>query len=139
MLFSSILFLFYFLPAALLAYFLSPRSWRLGVLTLCSYLFYAWSDPRCLILLAWVTVADYTLGNLLAHLRRPQLRRLLVVASLTNSLGLLFWFKYSGFAQEVANGTLAMFGVRGWSIVRVVLPLGISFYTFESISYVVDI
>jgi alginate O-acetyltransferase complex protein AlgI len=175
MLFSSILFLFFFLPAALLLYFASPRGWRLGVLTLCSYAFYAWSDPRCLLLLLWVTIADYTFGNLLATklpspgipgeggvaagegLPKPgatsgshpnplpayrtggPMRRLLLIASLTNSIGMLFWFKYAGFAQQIANSTLAMFGVQGWTILRVVLPLGISFYTFESISYVIDI
>ncbi|HEV7298747.1 MAG TPA: MBOAT family protein [Tepidisphaeraceae bacterium] len=147
MVFSSILFLFFFLPAALLLYFASPRGGgRILVLTLLSFAFYAWSDPRFVLLLLWTAVFDYCMGNVIggAWSRRaegpsPGVRRVALVMSLTSSIGLLVWFKYAGFAQEMLNATLDLWGITGWTILAVVLPAGISFYTFESISYVVDI
>src|SRR5581483_915894 len=107
MVFSSNLFLFFFLPAVLILYYATPRALRFLVLTLCSYVFYAWSDPRFVLLLLWVTTVDFTIGNFIGGhwrlpflratdedepLRRRFFRRALLVLSLTNSLGLLFYF-----------------------------------------------
>jgi alginate O-acetyltransferase complex protein AlgI len=150
MVFSSNVFLFFFLPAVLLLYFASPRPLKFLVLTLCSYVFYAWSDPRFVLLLLWTTVFDFVCGNLIGghwRLTRPGSRRTpplwvkraVLVTSLTNSLGLLLFFKYAMFGQQLLNASLATFGAAAVPVLAVVLPAGISFYTFESISYVVDI
>lgn len=144
MIFSSVLFLFFFLPAALLLYFVAPRPLRLTVLTLCSFAFYAWSDPRFVLLLLWTAVFDYCMGNVIggAWSRREPSRatkHIALVMSLTSSIGLLVWFKYAGFGQAMLSGAMEALGIGGWTIVAVVLPAGISFYTFESISYVVDV
>jgi len=147
MVFSSNLFLFIFLPAVLFLYYLAPRRMRFIVLTLSSYLFYAWSDPRFILLLIWVTICDFVIGNLIGgHWRispsrppPPGFKKFLLALSLTNSLGLLFFFKYAMFAQELANYWRNTFGSKAVPVLAIVLPAGISFYTFESISYIVDI
>ncbi len=142
MIFSSPLFLCYFLPIALGLYFIVPRGARLAVLTLLSYVFYAWSGPWFLLLLIWTTLVDFIAGGLLAAdwggVRSPRARRTVLGLSLTNSIGLLIVFKYG---PPVAAG----FGWRPTTtgplgpLAQIALPAGISFYTFESISYVLDI
>ncbi len=139
MVFSTPLFLCFFLPASLLLYFVSPRAFRLALLTLLSYGFYAWSGPWFLSLLIWTTLVDYVAGALLAgdFGREPSRagRRVILGLSIANTLGLLLFFKY---------GPAVAAGVGGESplvqlLANVALPAGISFYTFESISYVLDI
>lgn len=143
MVFSTPLFLCVFLPVALAAYFASPRWLRLVTLTLVSGVFYAWSGPWFLLILLWTTVVDYLAGAVIAgdlggDLGRepsPRWRRLVVIGSLTNSIGLLAFFKYG----PPVLGTLAGETPLGELATRIVLPAGISFYTFESISYVIDL
>jgi alginate O-acetyltransferase complex protein AlgI len=147
--FSSNIFLFIFLPTVLLFYYASPRPLRFATLTLFSYAFYAWSDPRFVLLLLWVTLVDFIAGNLIGgHWPLPLrftssrltfYRRLILTLSLTNSLGLLAYFKYAMLGQELLNHLREYFGQAALPIATIVLPAGISFYTFESISYVVDI
>lgn len=122
---------------SLLALFLvirAPFTRKLLVL-LASAIFYAWADWRYVFLLASVTVADYLIGNAMAHERRLRVRRGLLAVSVTLNLGFLFVFKYSYFAAATAD---RLFGqtAPAWSIA---LPIGISFYTFETLSYVIDI
>ncbi|HEV2296565.1 MAG TPA: MBOAT family O-acyltransferase [Tepidisphaeraceae bacterium] len=146
MVFSSNVFLFVFLPLVLLLYYSSPRALRFVVLTMVSYVFYAWSDPRFVLLLLWTTLFDFVCGNFIGgHWRitrgpPPQwVRGGVLAVSLGNSIGLLLFFKYAMFAQEMLNTWLDAFGAAAVPVLAVVLPAGISFYTFESISYVVDI
>jgi alginate O-acetyltransferase complex protein AlgI len=155
MVFSSHLFLFYFLPAALLLYYAAPRGLKNTTLTLASYFFYGWTDPRFLLLIAWSTLVDYCCGNLIwGHWRpfgspgrdaagRPLPRRwqpcFFLILSLVSNLGLLLFFKYFMFLQENLNALRSDVGLVQFPIVLVVLPAGISFYTFESISYNLDI
>jgi alginate O-acetyltransferase complex protein AlgI len=146
MVFSSNLFLFYFLAAVLILYYASPRALRLSILALCSYVFYAWSDPKFVLLLWWVTGVDFAAGNFIgghwkigSRTLDARGKKILLGISLTNSLGLLAYFKYFGLAEEMVNRGRGMLGMASWPVLSVVLPAGISFYTFESISYVVDI
>ena len=137
MIFSSISFLFFFLPTLLAVYFLIPRSWRGSrntVLLLFSFAFYAWAGPRLLPLLLISCLTSYLCGLFAGPDYSQRTRRMAVIVCCAVGLGLLGWFKYAGFMAE----TLAYI-IPGVPVPRIVLPIGISFYTFQSISYVVDI
>ncbi len=140
MVFSSYVFLFFFLPAALACYYTSPRKWKHLVLTLFSYLFYGWANPRFCLLMLFNTAVDYTNGRLME--RYPVRRRLFVTVSIVCDLAILGFFKYFNFGIDNYNAIIAAVGLPEWQysgFFRVVLPLGISFYTFQSMSYVIDV
>jgi alginate O-acetyltransferase complex protein AlgI len=155
MVFSSHVFLYYFLPLALLLYYASPGAAKNLVLTLVSYVFYAWTSPWFLALIAWSTLVDYACGNLIyGHWRlfgpkvqdslgrpraSPRQRAVFLGVSLVSNVGMLFFFKYFMFLEANVNVLRQAFGWPGYPILAVILPAGISFYTFESISYNVDI
>jgi alginate O-acetyltransferase complex protein AlgI len=155
MVFSSHIFLFYFLPASLALYHAVPRTLKMPVLTLMSYGFYGWTNPWFAILILWSTLVDFCCGNLIYGHWRPfgpaprdgqgepsvptAQRKTFLVVSLLSNLGMLCFFKYFMFAADNFNRLRALFGMQQTSILVVLLPAGISFYTFESISYVVDI
>jgi alginate O-acetyltransferase complex protein AlgI len=155
MVFSSQVFLFYFLPLALVLYYLSPPPARNLTLTVVSYVFYGWAAPYLIVLILWSTLVDFVCGNFIyGHWRllgpvsydadgepraSPVQRRLFVGLSLLSNLGLLFFFKYFTFCQENINALLRTLGYPTTTLLMVALPVGISFYTFESISYNLDI
>ncbi len=122
--FASIGFLVWFLPLVLLAQWLLP--WRNATLLLASLAFYAWGDPAHLPVLLFYIVLNWGLGRLLG--RQPGCRRLLLLGLGLNLLP-LFWFKYAGFLA----------GLVGFAVVPPQLPLGVSFFAFQGISYLVDI
>ena len=136
MLFSSIPFLYYFLPMVLGVYFVCPRRFRNGVLLAASLVFYAWGEPKFVWFMLLSIAQGYGFGLLAERWKNdPRRKNLPLAASLCISLGLLGWCKYAGFfAQNLRQLT-------GWDIpvIRVALPIGISFYTFQIISYVVDV
>ena len=135
MVFSSLSFLFVFLPAVLLAHALVPKAGRNAVLLLASVVFYAWGEPRYLPLLAGVVAVAYGSGLLLGHVRSPAARKAVTAVSVAGILGVLGYFKYFNFLVANLN---ALTGA-GLDFVRVLLPLGISFYTFQAVTYVVDV
>lgn len=143
MVFSSYLFLFWFLPLALGLYYLCPHRARQGVLVVLSYLFYGWANPWFVLLMAFSTLVDYYCGLLLTG--RPgappteRRRRFAVALSVVVNLSLLGFFKYLGFAQSNLNLLLAWLGKPLVEVYRVALPVGISFYTFQSMSYSIDL
>jgi alginate O-acetyltransferase complex protein AlgI len=140
--FTSHIFLFGFLPLTLLGYWgLRSARLRLVWLTLGSYIFYAAWSWKFLPLMLASTCTDFIAGRLIAGSERQSARRAALIAALTINLGLLALFKYAGFFAESADGLLALFGVGGKPvpILHLVLPLGISFYTFNSMSYTIDI
>jgi alginate O-acetyltransferase complex protein AlgI len=157
MVFSSQLFVYWFLPAVLALYYLSPRRLRHLGLTLASYLFYGWAHPAFTLLMLASTLIDYGCGlaivgrspwgrGEIAALERagPRSRRqrIAVAVSVVSNLGLLGFFKYFHFAVGNYNGIVAALGLEGWrldTVIQVVLPLGISFYTFQSMSYSIDV
>lgn len=133
MLFSSIPFLFYFLPAALGLYFLAPRRMKNGVLLLCSLFFYGWGEPKYLILMLVSVAQGYGFGLLIEKFRKHA--KLFLSLSIAVSLLLLGYFKYADFFLS------SFHAVTGISVpaLQIALPIGISFYTFQILSYVVDV
>ncbi|MDD4817420.1 MAG: MBOAT family protein [Victivallaceae bacterium] len=140
MVFSSYLFLFFFLPAVLLCYYISPRKWKHLVLTLFSYLFYGWANPYFCLLMAFNTTVDYTNGLMME--KYPARKKLFVTISVVCDLAILGFFKYFNFGIENYNALMTAMGIPAAQFVgfwRIVLPLGISFYTFQSMSYAIDV
>ena len=132
MIFSSIPFLYYFLPLALLLCYLVPSRARNAFLLLASLVFYAWGEPKYLPVMAAATALGYGFG--LATQRFRRFRKPLLVLSIASSLGFLLYFKYADFFLENLNGL----GLNV-PLLRLALPVGISFYTFQILSYTVDV
>ena len=132
MIFSSIPFLYYFLPLALLLCYLVPSRARNAFLLLASLVFYAWGEPKYLPVMAAATALGYGFG--LATQRFRRFRKPLLVLSIASSLGFLLYFKYADFFLENLNGLGG-----NVPLLRLALPVGISFYTFQILSYTVDV
>ena len=141
MLFNSYVFCLAFLPGVLLGWWLLPSvRGRLLFLTLASYLFYGWWDWRFVPLMLLSTTADYAAGAYLDRTADPRLRRLCLVLLLLLNLGILAVFKYYDFFVGSLNGLGRALGAPvELPLLQLVLPIGISFYTFNSISYTIDI
>lgn len=136
MVFSSIVFLFTFLPITLILYYTSPRKMKNIVLLLISLIFYAWGEPVYVFLMMFTTVFDYLIGLLINKYRRNKIKskRIFIFAVLVN-LGILGFFKYYGFVIENINSVFSL--NIGYN--QLPLPIGISFYTFQTLSYVIDV
>ena len=132
MLFSGIPFLFYFLPAVLILYFLVPKKLRNGVLLVSSLLFYAWGEPKYVVLMIVSILLFYGYGLAVEKSRRPKLWLTLSVVTGAAMLGL---FKYADFAVENFNALTGL----SVPLLKLALPIGISFYTFQCVSYVIDV
>ncbi|MDO4564495.1 MAG: MBOAT family O-acyltransferase [Clostridia bacterium] len=135
MLFSSITFLFYFLPPVLLLYFAVPFRAKNLVLLLASLLFYFYGEPIYTLLLFGSALSAYIHGLLIARFRATKLSRVFLVSSIAVSLMILGFFKYADFAIETVNGILG----TGIGLLNIALPIGISFYTFQTLSYTIDV
>ena len=135
MLFSGIPFLYYFLPLVLLIYFLVPTVLKNTVLLLFSLAFYAWGEPVYVFLMLATVAVNYLLGILIEKFRSSPLSRIFLIVSVVFSLGILGYFKYADFFIENFNA------VTGLSVgmLNIALPIGISFYTFQILSYTVDV
>lgn len=142
MVFSSLLFLFRFLPCVLLIYLITPgymkNTWKNLVLFLCSLVFYAWGEPVYIVLMLFSTVVDYINGGLTGYFIGKGNKKaafVFVVLSAIINLSLLGVFKYAGFLTDIWNT------VTGMSIKakELSLPIGISFYTFQTMSYTIDV
>ena len=135
MLFSSIPFLYYFLPCVLILYFVVPKCLKNTVLLLSSLVFYAWGEPKYVLLMAVSITLGYVFGLLIEIWRGTKLSKLFLILSIVTSLGLLGYFKYADFF--IANFNAA----TGLSVplLKIALPIGISFYTFQILSYTVDV
>ena len=138
MIFSSHIFLLYFLPLFLVVYFLVPSRGRNVVLLLASIVFYAWGAPDFILILLASTVANFYLVKAMHRTDRPAAKRLLCASAILISLGLLAYFKYANFFVDNANALLSALGLGTMTWTKVLLPIGISFFTFQSITYVVD-
>jgi alginate O-acetyltransferase complex protein AlgI len=140
-LFNSYIFVLFFLPIVLLGWWgLSARSHRLLFLTLASYFFYAWWDFRFVPLMILSTSADYAAGRAIAGAKLPSRRTTILVLLLVFNLGILCLFKYYDFFVGSLEGVARLLGFQpAWPMLQVILPVGISFYTFNSISYTIDV
>ena len=136
MIFGSLLFLFIFLPVFLLLYFILPTRFRNIILLIFSLLFYAWGEPKYIFIMLFSTVLDYTCGLIIDKYRdRPNISRLGLIISLIGNIGLLFVFKYSGFFINTINSAFK----SEIKFLELALPIGISFYTFQTMSYTIDL
>lgn len=135
MLFSSIPFLYYFLPCVLILYFVVPKFLKNTVLLLSSLVFYAWGEPKYVLLMVVSITLGYVFGLLIEAWRGTKLSRLFLILSIVTSIGLLGYFKYADFFIANFNA------VTGLSVplLKIALPIGISFYTFQILSYTVDV
>ena len=139
MVFSSVIFLFYFLPLFFIFYYLADRKYKNGLILLGSIIFYAWGAPRFIFVILGTTVVDFYIVRVMSATNIDYKRKLLLAASLCLNLGLLFYFKYCNFFIENVNHLLLTWKMKpvGWT--EIILPIGISFFTFETMTYVVDV
>ena len=138
MIFSSIIFLLHFLPVTLALYYLAPPRLKNTVLFLCSLLFYCWGEVRFFPVMLALILINYLCGLGMEQFdQNKTARRVLLVVALVGSLGMLFYFKYANFVLESINALLgtSFAPIQGISV----LPLGISFYTFQTLSYSIDV
>lgn len=138
MVFSSLMFLFRFLPVVLVLYFLAPRKIKNTILFLSSLVFYAWGEPVYVVLMLFSTIVDYTHGRLVYSLKQKnemKKARLVVASSMVINLALLGFFKYADFII----GNLNLIPGVEIPLLHLALPIGISFYTFQTMSYTIDI
>ena len=135
MLFSSVTFLYYFLPAVLLIYFLVPRCLKNTVLLIFSLAFYGWGEPKLLGLMIFTILMFYGCGLMIGRCQSQKGKKAWLTVSIVISIGLLGLFKYADFFIDSFNA------VTGLSVplLRLALPVGISFYTFQSLSYTIDV
>ena len=138
MVFSSLLFLFIFLPAVLIVYYVVPRKLKNSILLLFSLVFYAWGEPIYILLMLASIILSYVGGILIGWLKQKEkvksAKAVLIIFSIL-SLSMLAFFKYANFAIGTVNG---IFGTSV-STLAIVLPIGISFYTFQTLSYMIDV
>ncbi|MBR0535569.1 MAG: MBOAT family protein [Clostridia bacterium] len=136
MVFSSLLFIFAFLPLCLAAYSLCKNNTARNIILLIfSLIFYTWGEPVYVLLLISMTFCDWLMAILLDKTKGQTVRRLILFSACTINLGLIGVFKYTGF---ILTNVQNIFGVPG-VIPKIILPIGISFYTFQLLSYVVDV
>lgn len=138
MVFSSLLFLFRFLPVMLILYFVVPGKYRNGVLFVGSLVFYSWGEPVYIVLLLFSTVVDFMHGKWVAHFKDKgsmAAARMVVASSACINLALLGFFKYADFMI----GTINTVAGSQIPLMNLALPIGISFYTFQTMSYTIDV
>lgn len=139
MVFSSIVFLCIFFPAVIILYYLCPKWLRNFFLLLASLLFYAWGEPKYIVIMLFSTVFDYCNGRLLEYFvakeKKRTLGRLVLIVSVVGNLGILCFFKYTDFVLTTIN---SMTG-HDFRLLGLALPIGISFYTFQTMSYTIDV
>ena len=140
MIFSSSIFLVYFLPIFLLVYFLLfNKKLKNAFLLIASIFFYSWGAPKFIFAILATTTLDFYLVKLMSDARQVNKKKLLLILSLCLNVGMLFYFKYCNFFIENFNSVLGLIGVKEIEWTKIILPIGISFYTFESLTYVIDV
>lgn len=138
MVFSSLTFIFFFLPFSLIVYYISPRKIKNLVLLAVSLFFYAWGEPVYIFLMIFSASVDYILGLVIYKHKKKEQKgkaRIALISSLIISIGVLSFFKYADFLVENVN---ALFNA-GIEPLNLPLPIGISFYTFQTMSYIIDV
>ena len=136
MIFSSILFIFRFLPIALILYYITPQKYKNLILTLLSLVFYSWGEGKYFLIMIASIIIDYTAGRRIYRYKNEIKKKTIVLCiSLLFNLGLLFFFKYFNFFIDNINNIFNL-AIKG---VKITLPLGISFYTFQTMSYSIDV
>ena len=135
MIFSSIPFLYYFLPTVLLVYFLMPKQGKNAVLLLASLVFYGWGEPKLLGLMVFTIAVFYLCGLAIGAAATPGRKKFWLAVSAVTGLGLLGVFKYADFFIGSVNAATGL----SLPLLKLALPVGISFYTFQCLSYTIDV
>ena len=138
MLFSSQVFLYFFLPITLIVYYLSPKKFRNFILLIASLIFYAWGEPVYILIMLFSTVFDYINGLLIDKFQKKnqhKYAKIVLIISVVGNLAILGFFKYSDFLISNIN---SLFNLN-LSLLAIALPIGISFYTFQTMSYTIDV
>ena len=138
MVFSSNVFLLYFMPAFFLMYFLMPKKTRNYVLLLASLIFYAWGAPEFIIQLVVSTILNFLLVKWMCATTNPRRRKWLCGISIAIPLGLLLVYKYGNFTMQNLNALIGLTGYAPLTWKRIMLPIGISFFSFQSVTYTLD-
>ncbi len=135
MLFTSIPFLYYFLPCVLILYAIAPKALKNSVLLFFSLIFYAWGEPRYVFLMMVSILLSYIFGLLIDKYQNTVRAKVFLILSVVTGIGFLGYFKYADFFIDNFNS------VTGLSVplLKIALPIGISFYTFQSVSYTIDV
>lgn len=137
MVFSSLIFLFVFLPFVLAVYYITPRKFRNLTLFIVDLVFYAWGEPWLIVLMLVSIMLNYTAGILIGINReKKNLSKFIFILAVILNLGLLGFFKYIGFIGETLNMVMPFLNIP---ILEIALPIGISFYTFQTMSYTIDV
>ena len=139
MVFSSNIFLFFFLPIFLIAYFVTPQKFRNYTLLFFSIVFYAYGAPDFVFLLVGECIINYFLVRGMAKTEKAGTKKLLCGLSVIMALGLLLYFKYANFFMENLNTIMGWTHHEPLDWMKVALPIGISFFTFQSITYTIDV
>ena len=139
MVFSSNVFLLYFLPLFLICYFVCPKRFRNYIILLFSIVFYAWGAPDFILWLLGSTIANFFLVKLMHKTEKKPLKKLYCGLAIAVSLGLLVYYKYANFLIDNLNALISVFGANPIRLAKVLLPIGISFFTFQKISYLMDV
>jgi alginate O-acetyltransferase complex protein AlgI len=139
MVFSTHLFLFHFLPVFLGLYYLTPFRHRSLLILVSSYLFYGWWRPDFLLLFFGVTLLSYLVGLGVANAKTRRAAKLYLTVGIVGDLAALAYFKYFNFGVDSLNAVFAGAGLPTFTAWEVVLPIGLSFYTFQAMSYLIDV
>lgn len=138
MVFSSFVFLLVFLPIVLVLYYICPARFRNVILFIASLIFYAWGEPKYVLIMLFSTVFDYTNGRLIEYFKKnnnSKGAKIALIVDICGNLGILGFFKYTDFAIGSINSLTG----AGISLLNIALPIGISFYTFQTMSYTIDV
>ncbi|MEW6236342.1 MAG: MBOAT family O-acyltransferase [Candidatus Omnitrophota bacterium] len=144
MVFSTYIFIFGFLPIALIVYYALPFRWRAAWLAAASYVFYGWEKPEYCLLMGATTILNFYCGKFMMRSRSHRGRHFWLTLAVAGSLGLLGYYKYAGMLSLWADAAAQLFVAAGESghvlpILHIVLPIGISFFTFQALSYPIDL
>lgn len=136
MVFSSITFLFYFLPALIIIYYFAPDKLKNLVMIIASFVFYAWGEIRFIPIMLFLSLEDFVCAKLMERNRNNKgRRRLYMIISVASNLGVLIFFKYTNFLM---GNLFGLFGMES-PFIQIILPIGVSFNSFQSISYAIDV
>ena len=139
MVFSSITFLLYFLPFFLWVYLMVPKSWKNGVALVFSVVFYAWGAPQFVFILLASTIIDFYLVRHMHRQKSLKAKKTFLTLSILLNVGLLAYFKYANFFVDNLSSLFQEMGMSSLAWVEIALPIGISFYTFQTLTYSIDI
>ncbi len=139
MLFSSTFFLIYFLPLFFTAYFLIPVFLKNYFIVFASIFFYAWGAPQFVFALLETIIFNFCIAHIIVGLKENRLQKRLMVFSVIINLAFLLYFKYANFFVDNTNAMLGSFGIKPIELLQIALPIGISFFTFHQLSFIIDV